>query len=72
MVVIQAAGLAVEDVSLSTEAGGCKARILVHMRQSSRVLQALCAQQSQVVDARRRLTDEKTYRVIVNLSLIHI
>lgn len=67
VIVIQAAGLAVEDVSLSTDEGRNNARILVHMRQSARLLQALSAHRSQLVDSRRLLTEDKTYRVIVNL-----
>lgn len=67
VIVIQAGGLAVEDAALSTDDGGTNARILVTMRQSSRLLQALSAHQSQLVDSRRLLTEDKTYRVIVNL-----
>lgn len=67
MIVIHAGGLALADVSLSTDEGGRDARILVHMRQSSLLLQALDAQKSQVVDSRTFLTEDKTYRVTVAL-----
>jgi hypothetical protein len=65
--VILAAGLGTEDVSMSSETGGRAARILVHMRQASRLLRALNVQQSQIVGSRKALSADKQYRVNVNL-----
>ena len=67
VIAIQSGGLSAADVSLSTEEGAKDARILVHMRAPARLLQALNAQPSQVVDIRTHLTADKHYRVTVSL-----
>lgn len=67
VIAIHSAGLSPKDVSLTTDWGGTEARILVYMRQSSRMLEALNAQPGQVIDGRSSLTADKQYRVIVGL-----
>lgn len=66
-VVVEASGLSPKDVHLSTSHDRMQAHVVIHMKQFSRLLRALGAQESDVVDGAKASPRNSRFRLTLPL-----